>query len=66
MTADIDNKRLARDRIRRTEIGDLAAFRRNGGAGGNTVIAAVVETGKDAVKVGAFEGQFPSFEGACY
>jgi hypothetical protein len=56
ITADVDNERLTRDRVGCAEIGDVAPFGRDGGAGGDAVILAIIEAGEDAVEVGAFVG----------
>ena len=53
MTRDIEHERLVRDRIGRAEIGDLLPFRRDRGARRDTIVAAVIEAGEDAVEVGA-------------
>jgi len=56
MAARIDNEGLAGDYIGRAEIGDPLASWRDGGAPGDAIISAGIETGKDAVEVGAVVG----------
>ena len=53
MAARIDNEGLAGNRIRRAEIYHPLAAWRDGGARGNAVVSAGIETGEDAVEVGA-------------
>ncbi len=53
MAAGVDDERLTGHRIGRAEIRDLLAFGRNGGARRNAVIGAGIETGENAVEVGA-------------
>src|SRR5271166_1908490 len=53
MTARIDNQRLTGNRIGWAEVRDAFAVRSDRRARGDAIIGVIVETGEDAVKVGA-------------
>ena len=61
MAAGIDDEGLAGHHIGRAEIDDLLAAGRDGGARSDAVIAARIETGEDAVEVGALVRHQPPF-----